>query len=53
MGLAATNPGPVEFQEFAADQLTRLITEEICHEDGLPHKSVASLRLGGHRHLPH
>ena len=36
IGLAATNPGPVEFQEFAAEQLTRLITEEICHEDGLP-----------------
>ncbi len=36
IGLAATNPGPVEFREFAAEQLTRLITEEICREDGLP-----------------
>ncbi|MFZ0407017.1 MAG: DUF4359 domain-containing protein [Cyanobium sp.] len=36
VGLAATNPGPVEFKEFASDQLTHLITEEICREDGMP-----------------
>jgi len=36
IGLAATNPGPSEFEEFASGQLTRLITEEICREDGMP-----------------
>ncbi len=36
IGLVATNPGPGEFEEFASGQLTRLITEEICREDGMP-----------------
>jgi len=36
IGLVATNPGPQEFREFASDQLTHLITEEICREDGMP-----------------
>ena len=36
IGLVATNPGPAEFEEFAAEQLTHLITEEICREDGMP-----------------
>ena len=36
IGLAVTNPGPGDFEEFASEQLTRLITEELCREDGLP-----------------
>jgi hypothetical protein len=36
LGLVATNPGPAEFESFAADQLIRLISDELCREDGLP-----------------
>lgn len=36
LGLIATNPGPAEFESFAADQLIHLISEEICRENGLP-----------------
>ena len=36
IGLASTNPNPAEFESFAADQLTRLVTDELCNEDGLP-----------------
>ena len=36
IGLFTTNPGPAEFEGFAADQLTRVLTEELCKEDGLP-----------------
>ena len=36
IGLASTNPNPSEFEDFAGDQLTRLVTEELCSEDGLP-----------------
>ncbi len=35
-GLAFTNPGPGEFESFAADRLTQLLSEEICGDDGLP-----------------
>lgn len=35
-GLAFTNPGPGEFESFAADRLTQLLSEEICGNDGLP-----------------
>jgi hypothetical protein len=36
LGLVSTNPGPAEFETFAADQLTRLVSDELCQEDGLP-----------------
>jgi len=36
LGLVSTNPGPAEFENFAADQLIRLISDELCREDGLP-----------------
>ncbi len=36
LGLISTNPGPAEFEGFAADQLTELLTNELCKEDGLP-----------------
>ena len=35
-GLAFTNPGPGEFESFAADRLTQLLSEELCDNDGLP-----------------
>ncbi|MEB3331768.1 MAG: DUF4359 domain-containing protein [Synechococcaceae cyanobacterium] len=35
-GLVVTNPGPADFEEFAADQLTRLVSDEVCRGDGLP-----------------
>lgn len=35
-GLAVTNPGPDEFQEFAGRRLADTITREICVENGLP-----------------
>jgi hypothetical protein len=35
-GLVSTNPGPVDFEEFAAERLTRLVSDELCSEDGLP-----------------
>jgi hypothetical protein len=36
LGLVSTNPGPAELENFASDQLIRLISEELCREDGLP-----------------
>lgn len=36
LGLVSTNPGPAEFETFAADQLTRLVSDELCRENGLP-----------------
>jgi hypothetical protein len=35
-GLALTNPGPEEFQAFAAQRLVDTITREICQEKVLP-----------------
>lgn len=35
-GLAATNPGPDDFQEFAGRRLADTISREICLENGLP-----------------
>ncbi len=35
-GLAVTNPGPAEFQEFAGRRLVEMITEEVCTEGTLP-----------------
>lgn len=35
-GLALTNPGPSEFEEFAGQQLVGLIEAEICHKPSLP-----------------
>ncbi|MFM7733220.1 MAG: DUF4359 domain-containing protein [Cyanobium sp.] len=35
-GLAFTNPRPQEFESFAADKLTGILTEELCNDDGLP-----------------
>ena len=35
-GLIVTNPGPADFEEFAAEQLTRLVNDELCRGDGLP-----------------
>jgi hypothetical protein len=35
-GLLATNPSEEEFEPFAADQLTRLVREELCSDGGLP-----------------
>jgi hypothetical protein len=35
-GLAFTNPEPKEFESFAADQLTQLLSSELCDNDGLP-----------------
>jgi hypothetical protein len=36
IGLVSTNPGPAEFEEFAAERLTRLVSDELCSEDGMP-----------------
>ncbi|WP_216900981.1 DUF4359 domain-containing protein [Synechococcus sp. CCY 9618] len=36
LGLAVTNPGPAAFEEFAAEKLTELASEELCRSDGLP-----------------
>lgn len=36
VGLAATNPGPAAFEEFAAEKLTEVASEELCRNDGLP-----------------
>jgi hypothetical protein len=36
VGLHITNPEPADFEQFAAERLTALITEELCGEDGLP-----------------
>ena len=35
-GLAATNPGPTDFQEFAGQRLVEAITREVCTEGPLP-----------------
>lgn len=35
-GLAATNPGPDDFQQFAGRRLVDTLTREICVENGLP-----------------
>lgn len=35
-GLAATNPGPDDFQQFAGQRLVDTLTREICVENGLP-----------------
>ena len=34
--LALTNPGPVEFEAFAAEQLVNWLAPELCRESGLP-----------------
>jgi len=34
--LIATNPGPADFQDFAAERLVDLITTELCSPGGLP-----------------
>jgi hypothetical protein len=34
--LALTNPGPADFEAFAADQLVDWLAPEICHDGGLP-----------------
>ncbi len=36
IGLAVTNPGPAAFEDFAADKLTELASEELCRNEGLP-----------------
>jgi hypothetical protein len=36
IGLVSTNPGPAEFEEFAAERLTRLVSDELCSERGMP-----------------
>ena len=36
IGLAVTNPGPAAFEEFAAEKLTELASEELCQNEGLP-----------------
>jgi hypothetical protein len=36
VGLAVTNPGPAAFEDFAAQTLTELASEEVCRYDGLP-----------------
>ncbi len=36
VGLAATNPGPRAFEEFAGEELVRLLSGELCAENGLP-----------------
>jgi hypothetical protein len=35
-GLALTNPGPADFEHFAADQLVDVLEEEVCRGDVLP-----------------
>ena len=35
-GLAVTNPGPRQFEEYAGEELARLLSDELCAEDGLP-----------------
>ncbi len=35
-GLALTNPGPADFESFAADQLVEVLEEEVCRGDVLP-----------------
>ncbi|MFM7170859.1 MAG: DUF4359 domain-containing protein [Cyanobium sp.] len=47
-GLVSTNPGPAAFADFAGNQLTTLLTKELCDQD-----AVSGL-LGGLfiRHCP-
>lgn len=35
-GLALTNPGPNDFEDFAGLHLVELIEDEICHKPSLP-----------------
>jgi hypothetical protein len=35
-GLAFTNPEPREFENFAAEKLTGILSKELCDDDGLP-----------------
>jgi len=35
-GLVLTNPGPEAFEDFAADQLVQLLTQDLCSDGGLP-----------------
>ena len=35
-GLALTNPGPADFELFAAGQLVSLVEQELCHKPALP-----------------
>ena len=35
-GLILTNPGPSEFELFAAGQLVNLAEQELCHQQALP-----------------
>jgi len=35
-GLVLTNPGPTEFELFAAGQLVELAEQELCHKPALP-----------------
>jgi len=34
-GLVGTNPGPAAFAEFGGNQLTALLIQELCHNDGV------------------
>ena len=34
-GLVITNPGPAAFADFGGNQLTNLLTKELCQNDGL------------------
>ncbi|KEF42848.1 MAG: hypothetical protein ER33_02980 [Cyanobium sp. CACIAM 14] len=36
IGLIVTNPGPAAFEEFAAEKLTEVATEELCRKEDLP-----------------
>jgi hypothetical protein len=36
VGLAGTNPGPTDFEEYAGERLSEWLTEELCRTDGLP-----------------
>jgi len=35
-GLALSNPGPQEFEDFAAERLLALVDQELCHKPALP-----------------
>jgi hypothetical protein len=36
LGLVITNPDPAAFEDYAAERITALISEELCSQDGLP-----------------
>jgi|GEM_PF-304764 hypothetical protein len=36
IGLAFTNPGPEDYEEFAGERLSAALIEELCEPDGLP-----------------